>query len=165
MSLTIAYLINQYPKVSHSFIRREITSVELTELRVLVFAPFLQHWAGWRSGQTGAGAGSVFLAGWDSKLTFRLLRVAVTRPILFPRLCGCTQARLVFRAGRFASSYFAAEGMYSATVVLRFGRGPCSCSLWDEFNRVAMLYPWLVDHQTSPFMVRKSSIKSRLSPW
>lgn len=38
MSQTIAYLINQYPKVSHSFIRREIAAVEAHGLRIERFA-------------------------------------------------------------------------------------------------------------------------------
>ncbi|MFQ4142284.1 glycosyltransferase [Chlorogloeopsis sp. ULAP02] len=38
MSLTIAYLINQYPKVSHSFIRREITSLEKYGIKIQRFA-------------------------------------------------------------------------------------------------------------------------------
>ncbi|HBE18084.1 MAG TPA: colanic acid biosynthesis glycosyltransferase WcaL [Cyanobacteria bacterium UBA11149] len=36
--MTIAYLVNQYPKVSHSFIRREIAGVEATGIRVVRFA-------------------------------------------------------------------------------------------------------------------------------
>ena len=41
---TIAYLINQYPKVSHSFIRREILALERQGIEV-------QRWAsrGWDS--------------------------------------------------------------------------------------------------------------------
>lgn len=38
MALKIAYLINQYPKVSHSFIRREILALEASGLTVLRFA-------------------------------------------------------------------------------------------------------------------------------
>lgn len=36
--MKIAYLINQYPKVSHSFIRREILALEATGIEVLRFA-------------------------------------------------------------------------------------------------------------------------------
>jgi glycosyltransferase involved in cell wall biosynthesis len=36
--MTIAYLINQYPKVSHSFIRREITALEAQGIQVARFA-------------------------------------------------------------------------------------------------------------------------------
>jgi colanic acid/amylovoran biosynthesis glycosyltransferase len=38
MALKIAYLINQYPKVSHSFIRREILALEACGIDVLRFA-------------------------------------------------------------------------------------------------------------------------------
>lgn len=38
MTQTIAYLINQYPKVSHSFIRREIAGVESWGVRVVRYA-------------------------------------------------------------------------------------------------------------------------------
>jgi colanic acid/amylovoran biosynthesis glycosyltransferase len=38
MALKIAYLINQYPKVSHSFIRREILALEASGMTVLRFA-------------------------------------------------------------------------------------------------------------------------------
>lgn len=38
MSSTIAYLINQYPKVSHSFIRREIAAVEACGIPVVRFS-------------------------------------------------------------------------------------------------------------------------------
>jgi glycosyltransferase involved in cell wall biosynthesis len=38
MTLTVAYLVNQYPKVSHSFIRREILSLEAHGIRVERFA-------------------------------------------------------------------------------------------------------------------------------
>ena len=36
--ITIAYLVNQYPKVSHSFIRREIAAVEASGIRVMRFS-------------------------------------------------------------------------------------------------------------------------------
>jgi glycosyltransferase involved in cell wall biosynthesis len=38
MALKIAYLVNQYPKVSHSFIRREITSLEQCGIEVARFS-------------------------------------------------------------------------------------------------------------------------------
>jgi len=38
MSLKVAYLINQYPKVSHSFIRREIQALERKGIQVLRYA-------------------------------------------------------------------------------------------------------------------------------
>ncbi len=84
MSLTIAYLINQYPKVSHSFIRREIISVEACGIRVKRFSL--------RSCGTELVDEAdkleltrvrVVLAVGIVSLLFRLLRVAVTRPIRF----------------------------------------------------------------------------------
>lgn len=84
MSLTIAYLINQYPKVSHSFIRREITSVEAYGIRVKRFSL--------RSCSTELVDEAdklelervrVVLAVGIVSLLFRLLRIAVTRPIRF----------------------------------------------------------------------------------
>lgn len=38
MSITVAYLVNQYPKVSHSFIRREILALEADGIAVLRFS-------------------------------------------------------------------------------------------------------------------------------
>jgi glycosyltransferase involved in cell wall biosynthesis len=38
MSITVAYLVNQYPKVSHSFIRREILALEADGIPVLRFS-------------------------------------------------------------------------------------------------------------------------------
>lgn len=38
MHLNVAYLVNQYPKVSHSFIRREILAVEARGIQVLRFS-------------------------------------------------------------------------------------------------------------------------------
>ncbi|GAB4372007.1 MAG: glycosyltransferase [Elainellaceae cyanobacterium] len=38
MSLTVAYLVNQYPKVSHSFIRREIQALEALGISVLRYS-------------------------------------------------------------------------------------------------------------------------------
>lgn len=84
MSLTIAYLINQYPKVSHSFIRREIISLEACGIRVKRFSL--------RSCSTELVDEAdkveltrvrVVLAVGIVSLLFRLLRVAVTRPIRF----------------------------------------------------------------------------------
>lgn len=84
MSLTIAYLINQYPKVSHSFIRREIISLEACGIRVKRFSL--------RSCSTELVDEAdkveltrvrVVLAVGIVSLLFGLLRIAVTRPIRF----------------------------------------------------------------------------------
>jgi hypothetical protein len=36
--MNIAYLVNQYPKVSHSFVRREVKAVETCGLKVARFS-------------------------------------------------------------------------------------------------------------------------------
>ena len=84
MSLTIAYLINQYPKVSHSFIRREITSVEAYGIRVRRFSirscstELVDEADKLEIEKTRVVLG-IGVVG----LLFSLLRVAVTRPIRF----------------------------------------------------------------------------------
>ncbi len=84
MSSTIAYLINQYPKVSHSFIRREIAAVEACGIPVVRFS--LRSCAAelvdeadydelkWTRIVLDQGIGT---------LLSRLLRVALTRPRRF----------------------------------------------------------------------------------
>jgi glycosyltransferase involved in cell wall biosynthesis len=79
--MTIAYLVNQYPKVSHSFIRREIAGVEASGLQVARFSirscgselvdevDKLEQ----ELTQVVLGIGKV-------RLLFALLRVAITRP-------------------------------------------------------------------------------------
>ena len=82
--MTIAYLVNQYPKVSHSFIRREIAGVEACGIRV---ARFSIRSCGselvdevdkleLEKTQVVLGIGKV-------GLLFALLRVAITRPARF----------------------------------------------------------------------------------
>ncbi|HEY9739731.1 MAG TPA: glycosyltransferase [Coleofasciculaceae cyanobacterium] len=82
--MTIAYLVNQYPKVSHSFIRREIAGVEACGLQVGRFSirskgselvdevDKLEQ----ELTQVVLGIGKV-------RLLFALLRVAITRPARF----------------------------------------------------------------------------------
>lgn len=80
----IAYLINQYPKVSHSFIRREITSIENCGIRVKRFSLRSCHTElvdeadklELERTQVVLGIGMV-------GLLFSLFRVAATRPIRF----------------------------------------------------------------------------------
>lgn len=82
--MTIAYLVNQYPKVSHSFIRREIAGVEACGIRVARFSirtcgselvdevDKLEQ----ELTQVVLGIGKV-------GLLFALLRVVLTRPLRF----------------------------------------------------------------------------------
>lgn len=82
--MTIAYLVNQYPKVSHSFIRREIAGIEACGIQVARFSI--------------RSCGSELVDEEDKRelektrfvlgigkvgLLFALLRVAITRPIRF----------------------------------------------------------------------------------
>jgi glycosyltransferase involved in cell wall biosynthesis len=98
--LKIAYLVNQYPLVSHSFIRREIRALESRGLQVeritirrgageLVDADDRQELARTRAIlEAGAPA-----------LTLALLAAAASRPIGFLRALGCA-VRLARRSGR-----------------------------------------------------------------
>jgi glycosyltransferase involved in cell wall biosynthesis len=80
----IAYLINQYPKVSHSFIRREILALERQGLEV-------QRWAarGWDADcpdpadQAEQRRTRYLLAGGAMAMALALLRVAASKPRRF----------------------------------------------------------------------------------
>lgn len=82
--MTIAYLINQYPKVSHSFVRREIAGIEACGIRVARFsirscsAELVDEADKLELERTRFVLG-IGIVG----LLFNLLRVAVTRPIRF----------------------------------------------------------------------------------
>ncbi len=82
--MTVAYLVNQYPKVSHSFIRREIAGLEACGIKVARFAI--------RSCSSELVDGAdklelektrVVLDLGIGGLLFSLLRVAITRPVPF----------------------------------------------------------------------------------
>ena len=84
--MTIAYLVNQYPKVSHSFIRREIAGLEACGIKVARFAI--------RSCSSELVDGAdklelektrIVLDVGIGGLLFSLLRVAITRPFPFLR--------------------------------------------------------------------------------
>ncbi|CAA9588125.1 Glycosyltransferase [uncultured Synechococcales cyanobacterium] len=84
MSPTVAYLINQYPKVSHSFIRREITGLEACGIRVARFSirscstELIDEADKLELERTRVVIG-VGMVG----LLLELLRIAVARPIRF----------------------------------------------------------------------------------
>jgi colanic acid/amylovoran biosynthesis glycosyltransferase len=84
MSSTIAYLINQYPKVSHSFIRREIAAVEACGIKVVRFS--LRSCAAElvdEADHAELKRTRVVLDQGLGTLLSRLLRVALTRPRRF----------------------------------------------------------------------------------
>lgn len=82
MSLTIAYLVNQYPKVSHSFIRREIIGLEACGVNVLRFsirscsAELVDA-----ADRQELSHTRIILASGLLTLVLSLLHVAVTKPI------------------------------------------------------------------------------------
>jgi len=84
MSLTVAYLINQYPKISHSFIRREITGIEACGIQVARFSirscsTELIDEADKRELEQTRVVLGVGIVG----LLFGLVRIAVSKPIQF----------------------------------------------------------------------------------
>lgn len=84
MSLKIAYLINQYPKVSHSFIRREILALEAEGMEIARFSvrscaeELVDEADKQELEKTRFILGSGIL-----NLLMSLVRVAITRPIRF----------------------------------------------------------------------------------
>jgi colanic acid/amylovoran biosynthesis glycosyltransferase len=84
MTSTIAYLINQYPKVSHSFIRREIAAVEAGGIKVVRFS--LRSCAAElvdEADHAELKRTRIVLDQWLVALLSRLLWVALTRPRRF----------------------------------------------------------------------------------
>ena len=91
MSQTIAYLINQYPKVSHSFIRREIAAVEAHGLQIERFAirACSAELVDPADRQELSRTRLVLSVG-AIGLLINLLRVASTRPVRFLQTLGLT---------------------------------------------------------------------------
>jgi colanic acid/amylovoran biosynthesis glycosyltransferase len=90
MSSRIAYLINQYPKVSHSFIRREILALESLGLSIDRFA--LRGWADTVVDAQDAleRTRTRYLLEHPIELIAALLKVLLLRP--WPLLQACVQA-------------------------------------------------------------------------
>lgn len=89
--MNIAYLINQYPKVSHSFIRREIAGIEANGIPVARFsirtcAPELVDEADKQELEKTQAILGIGMAG----LLFSLLKVAITKPVPFLKAFGLT---------------------------------------------------------------------------
>ncbi|KAM3097687.1 glycosyltransferase [Phormidesmis sp. 146-12] len=118
MSFTIAYLINQYPKVSHSFIRREIAAVEACGVKVVRFsvrscASELVDEADKAELKKTRIILDVGLAG----LVKALVRVALTHPVKFGRALNLT-CKLGWRSDRGLLRHFAY--LAEACVLLRW---------------------------------------------
>lgn len=82
--MTIAYLVNQYPKVSHSFIRREIAGVEAMGLQVARFSiRSISSELVDEEDKLEQKLTQVVLGIGKFGLLFALIRVAITRPARF----------------------------------------------------------------------------------
>jgi len=84
--MTVAYLVNQYPKVSHSFIRREILGVEACGIPVARFAiRSCESELVDEGDKLELEKTRIVLDIGIVGLLLGLLRVAITRPIRFLR--------------------------------------------------------------------------------
>jgi colanic acid/amylovoran biosynthesis glycosyltransferase len=84
--MRVAYLVNQYPKVSHSFIRREILALERRGVEVLRYAS--RGWADTLADPADAAEREKtrYLLGHGvGGLVVPVLRTALTRPLRFAR--------------------------------------------------------------------------------
>jgi colanic acid/amylovoran biosynthesis glycosyltransferase len=82
--MKIAYLVNQYPKVSHSFIRREIAGLEACGIQVARFAiRSCESELVDEEDKQELEKTRIILEVGKFGLLFALLRVAITRPVRF----------------------------------------------------------------------------------
>lgn len=105
--MRIAYLINQYPAVSHSFIRREILALERQGFDVMRIS--LRRWDQELvdpQDKTEGQRTRYALQGGIFALMFALLRMAFSRPIRFTRAFALA-CRMGFRAERPLPVHFA----------------------------------------------------------
>src|SRR5262245_12222689 len=87
--MRVAYLLNQYPKVSHTFIRREIQALERLGVEVMRIA--LRGWGGALADAEGERERALtryVLRDGVVPLMLALLRVMVGRPVKFMRALG-----------------------------------------------------------------------------
>ena len=84
MTAKIAYLINQYPKVSHSFIRREILGIEACGVEVLRYSiRSCESELVDESDQSELQKTKVVLKNGIKPLFGNLMQVAFTKPFAF----------------------------------------------------------------------------------
>lgn len=117
MSSKIAYLVNQYPKVSHSFIRREILALEAQGIPVLRFsvrslAAQLVDEADKQELQKTRFILGVGIVG----LLKGLLQVAITRPVRFWQALN-----LMFKVGRKSEQGLLLHTAYLAEACVLLG--------------------------------------------
>ena len=93
--MIIAYLVNQYPKVSHSFVRREVAAVETCGIKVARFSiRSCESELVDEADKLEQELTKVILGIGVKGLVLALLRVATTRPIRF-----LESLRLTFKVG------------------------------------------------------------------
>ncbi len=100
MTLHVAYLVNQYPKVSHSFIRREILALERQGVRVQRIA--LRGWDGElvdAQDQHERQQTQYVLQGGAGTLLQSMLTLLLSHPVAFFRALGLA-TRMGWRADR-----------------------------------------------------------------
>jgi colanic acid/amylovoran biosynthesis glycosyltransferase len=99
-SMRIAYLVNQYPKVTHTFIRREIQALERRGVEVMRIA--LRGWDGTLVDSEDLRERALtryVLRNGAAPLLLALLRTLVMRPVHFVRALGLAW-RMSWRAAR-----------------------------------------------------------------
>jgi glycosyltransferase involved in cell wall biosynthesis len=97
--MKVAYLVNQYPKVSHSFIRREITALEARGVTVARFSVRAHDGLVDDADRAEAGRTEVLLGRGGTAVLARAAALALRRPRLFLRALA-TAWRLARRSDR-----------------------------------------------------------------
>jgi colanic acid/amylovoran biosynthesis glycosyltransferase len=126
--MRIAYLINQYPKVSHSFIRREIVALERLGLDVVRIA--IRGWDGELVNEEDRKERTrtrYVLQGGAPALLLAVARMMLVRPARLLRA-----AALAWRIGRRADRPLAVHLIYLAEA--------CRIALWLKAAAVAHLH-------------------------
>lgn len=120
LDMKIAYLINQYPKVSHSFIRREIQALEQDGVEVLRIA--IRGWSDELADPADAQERTLtrylLERGW-LPLLWAVTRMALTRPAAF-----LSALRLATRMGRRSDRPLPVHWVYLAEA--------CAAAAWAE---------------------------------
>ena len=84
MTIKVAYLVNQYPKVSHSFVRREIVGVEACGIEVFRYSiRTCESELVDEADKAELGKTKVVLKNGIKQLLVNLIQVALTKPLAF----------------------------------------------------------------------------------
>jgi colanic acid/amylovoran biosynthesis glycosyltransferase len=126
--MRIAYLINQYPTISHSFIRREILALERQGHEVMRIS--VRGWAGTQLGeedQIEQTRTRYVLRDGFLPLIIAFLRILVTRPVHLMKAVG-----LVWKVGRHADRPLPVHVIYLFEA--------CLIALWLRAGKVEHLH-------------------------